>query len=149
MGDDGDVWESQEKLNRFFEEKVDAALAEAGVVTNPPEIMPLHSMIPHGKGTEANVIMEVRAPIDTGEYDRMVAEMPSFAGDGSDHPVVTHVAAVAADGSVYVADLWESPEAFGEFAQNELAAVASEGMEISPSFIPVHNVLRGSATVSA
>ncbi len=144
-----DVWESEEKLNSFFEEKVGAALAEAGVVMGPPEVMPLHAMIPQGAGTQGNVIMETRTPIDTAEYDRMVAEIPSHSGDGSGHPVVTHIAAIDADGSVYVVDLWESPEAFAAFAEEEIIPAAPEGMEISPSFHPVHKVIRGSATVSA
>jgi heme-degrading monooxygenase HmoA len=144
-----DVWESEEKLNRFFEEKAGAALAQAGLEAGPPEIMPLHSMIPQGAGTQGNVIMEARTPIDQAEYDRMVTQIPSHAGDGSGHPVVTHIAAVDADGTVYVADLWESPEAFAAFAQEEIVPAAQEGMELSPSFHPVHNVLRGSAAVSA
>jgi hypothetical protein len=52
-----DVWESKEKLIRFFEEKAGAALAQAGIEMGPPEIMALHSMIPQGAGTEGNVIM--------------------------------------------------------------------------------------------
>ena len=150
--DDGilivDVWESAEKLEKFFEH-VGPAFQEAGVPDAPPEIMPLHSMIPQGQGTQENVIMETRANITTEDYDRMVSGIPSHAGDGSQHPVVTHVAAVDGDGSMFVMDIWESPEAFGAFAEAELLPVADEGMEISPRFVPVHRVIRGSAPVSA
>jgi heme-degrading monooxygenase HmoA len=144
-----DVWESQEKLDRFFEEGAGAALAEAGVVTNPPEFFQLHTMIPQGKGTEHNVIMETRANIGTAEYDRMVDAIPSHAGDGSQHPVTVHVAAVDADGEMFIMDIWESAEAFGAFAEAEIVPAAEEGMEIAPRFHPVHNVVRGSAPVSA
>jgi heme-degrading monooxygenase HmoA len=71
------------------------------------------------------------------------------AGDGSQHPVVTHVAAVDSDGSMFIMDIWESPEAFGAFAQAEILPAAEEGMEISPRFVPVHNVVRGAAAVSS
>jgi hypothetical protein len=151
--DDGltviDVWESAEKLNRFWEEKAGPAFEEAGVEAGEPEIMQLHYMIPRGQGSQANVIMEARTPIDTAEYDRMVAEIPAHTGDGSSHPVVTHIAAVASDGTVYVADLWDSPDAFLSFAQSEIVPVAPEGMSLDPKFIPVHNVIRGKAHVSA
>jgi heme-degrading monooxygenase HmoA len=143
-----DVWESAEKLDAFFE-KAGPALADAGVPDTAPEIMPLHAMIPQGAGTEHNVIMETRSNIGTEEYDRMVKEVPSHAGDGSQHPVTVHVAAVADDGSVFVMDIWESPEAFAEFAERELMPVAEEGMEISPRFVPVHHTVRGTSTVSA
>jgi heme-degrading monooxygenase HmoA len=143
-----DVWESAEKLDAFFE-KAGPALAQAGVPDTPPEIMPLHAMIPQGAGTEHNVIMETRSNIGTDEYDRMVKEVPSHAGDGSQHPVTVHVAAVADDGSVFVMDIWESPEAFAEFAEHELKPLADESMQISPRFVPVHKTVRGSSTVSA
>jgi hypothetical protein len=143
-----DVWESEEKLNSFFE-RVGPAFAEAGVPEAQPEIFQLHTMIPKGQGTEHNTIMETRANIGTDEYDRMVEAIPSHAGDGSQHPVAVHVAAVDADGSMFIMDIWESPEAFGEFAQREIMPVAEEGMEISPRFVPVHRTIRGSAPVSS
>ena len=143
-----DVWESEEKLGAFLE-KAGPAFAELGVPDTAPEIMPLHAMIPEGQGTEHNVIMETRANIGTDEYDRMVGQIPSHAGDGSQHPVAVHVVAVADDGSLFIMDIWESPEAFAEYAEREIIPVADESMEISPRFVPVHNTIRGSASVSA
>jgi heme-degrading monooxygenase HmoA len=150
--DDGilivDVWESKEKVDRFFE-KAGPALHDAGVPETEPELFELHTMIPKGQGNQENVIMETRSNISPADYDRMVEGIPSHAGDGSQHPVVTHVAAVDSDGSMFVMDIWESPEAFGAFAEAELMPVAEEGMEISPRFVPVHNVVRRSAAVSS
>jgi heme-degrading monooxygenase HmoA len=143
-----DVWESEEKLGAFFE-KVGPAFAAAGIPETEPEIMPLHTMIPQGAGTEHNVIMETRANIGTDEYDRMVEGIPSHQGDGSQHPVAVHVAAVSGDGEMFIMDIWESPEAFGAFAESEILPVAEEGMEISPRFVPVHKTIRGSSSVSA
>jgi len=143
-----DLWESQEKLDAFAE-KLMPVLNEVGMTGGTPEIMQVHNTIPRGAGTQANVIMETRAPIDTDEYDRMVSEIPSHAGDASSHPVYAHIAAVAEDGTIYVADLWESPEAFAAFAESEIVPAAPEGMELQPTFSPVHNVLHGTAPRSA
>jgi hypothetical protein len=143
-----DVWESKEKLDTFFE-KAGPALHDAGVPDAEPEVFELHAMIPKGRGDQHNVIMETRTNIGTEEYDRMVEGIPSHAGDGSQHPVTTHIAAVDSDGSMFIADIWESPEAFGAFAEAEIMPVTEEGMEISPRFVPVHNVARGSAAVSS
>jgi hypothetical protein len=140
-----DVWESKELLDTFFE-TLGPALHEVGMGDAEPEFFEVHRTIPRGAGTDANVIMETRASIDTDEYDRMVSEIPAHAGDGSDHPVYVHVAAIAEDGSMYIADLWESPEAFGAFAQSDLKPVAEEGMEIDPKFHKVHNVTHGAKT---
>jgi hypothetical protein len=78
----------------------------------------------------------------------MVEQIPSHQGDGSQHPVTVHVAAISGDGEMFIMDIWESPEAFGAFAEAEILPVAEEGMEISPRFVPVHNTVRGTSTVS-
>src|SRR6478672_10943845 len=57
--DDGvvsvDVWESQEALDRFFEERLGAALQQAGLGSNePPRILSVHKRLT-GKGEEPNV----------------------------------------------------------------------------------------------
>ena len=53
------------------------------------------------------------------------------------------------DGKLYVFDIWESAEAFGAFAERDLAQHAEKMGEVSPTFVPVHNVIRGSAKVTA
>ena len=69
--------------------------------------------------------------------------------DGGGHPAVAHIAAVTDDGKLYVFDLWESAEAFGAFADSQLAPHAEKMGEVTPKFVPVHNVIRGSAKVTA
>jgi heme-degrading monooxygenase HmoA len=145
-----DVWESEEKLNRFFEERLGAALAQAGLESGQPEILRLHNFIPRGSGTEPNVLMEVRVGAGPAVYDELVSRMPTHVGDGSGHPVYSHAAAVTADGGMYIHDLWDSPEAFGAFAQGELGPAAGDSLgEIQPTFTPVVNVIRGRAAVPA
>jgi hypothetical protein len=92
--------------------------------------------------------VEIEAGPDV--YDQMVGEMDSHANDGTQHPCVAHVAAVTADGNMHIVDLWESPEAFGAFAEAEIAPVAGGRIgEIEPRFIPVQNVIRGRSAVTA
>jgi heme-degrading monooxygenase HmoA len=144
-----DVWESEEKLNTFFEQRAGRALAENGVQAGPPSVYKLHNML-KGSGTQPNVLMEVRVDRGPEVYDELVTRMPTHAGDGSGHPVYSHVAAVTENGGIYVVDLWESPEAFGRFAQEELGPAAGDLLgEIQPTFTPVHNTIRGRSTVPA
>jgi hypothetical protein len=136
-----DVWESEEKLNTFLEERAGPALAAAGVQPGPPEIYPVHAML-RGSGTQPNVIMEVRVDRGPDVYDELVSRMPTHSGDGSAHPVYSHVAAVTEDGGIYVVDLWDSPESFGRFAAEELGPAAGDALgEVNPNFTPAHNVV--------
>jgi heme-degrading monooxygenase HmoA len=151
--DDGvliiDVWESQEAVDAFFE-SAGPAIAQSGAPQSEPQIHKLHNMIPKGAGTEAGVIMEIEIDADPELYDDMLGKMPSHVGDGSAHPVHAHIAGVTEDGKMYIADLWESPEAFAAFAEAEIAPAAEGRLgEIQPRFTPVHNVIRGSAEVPA
>jgi hypothetical protein len=149
-----DVWESEEAIDRFFEERLGAALEEAGVLqksSGPARRLPVHNALT-GKGSEANVLMLIDIEgFGPDAYDQMVSSMDAHVGDGSDHPCVTHVAARADDGGVVVADLWESPEAFGKFGEEQIGpAGAAAGLgPIEPRIIPVHNRIRGKAAVGA
>jgi heme-degrading monooxygenase HmoA len=154
LTDDGmvmiDVWESEEKLNAFFDSVLGAALADSEIEPGPPTISKLHNMIPQGGGTDHNVIVEVHIDAGSDLYDDMVGKMPSHTGDDADHPVSVHIAGVKEDGSMFIVDLWESPEAFAAFAESEIAPAADERLgEIEPKFTPIHKVVRGKATVSA
>ena len=63
--------------------------------------------------------------------------MPSHMGDDSAHPVSVHIAGVKEDGSMFIADLWESAEAFAAFAESEIVPAADERLgEIEPKFTP-------------
>src|SRR5581483_6960557 len=96
--DDGvlvvDVWESEEKLGRFFDERLGAALAANGIDAGEPTIMPVHNLIEKGAGSAANVLVLVEAEgFGPETYDAMTASMDAHVTDGSSHPAVSHVAA--------------------------------------------------------
>ena len=40
-----DVWESQEAVNKFFQEQLGPALQEAGVAAPQPQFWPVHNML--------------------------------------------------------------------------------------------------------
>ncbi len=147
--DDGilvaDVWESEEQLGRFFEERVRSAFAEAGMPEAQPRILPVHNLIAQGAGATAGTIMiaEVEG-LGPDAYDRLIAGMDAHLVDGSRHPAVSHAAA-ASDRGMLVVDVWESPEAFGRFAEEQIGpAGAAAGLgPIEPRFVPVINRMVG------
>jgi heme-degrading monooxygenase HmoA len=145
-----DAWESQEKLDAFFQSGgLGAALADANVPQVQPDIHQLHNIIPKGGGDHAGVIMEIEVEGDTDLYDDMLTKMPSHAGGDEAHPVHAHIAAVTDDGKMYIVDLWESAEAFAAFAEEEIAPAAEGRMgEVQPKFAPVHNVIRGTGSAA-
>jgi quinol monooxygenase YgiN len=139
-----DVWESEEALDRFFQERLGPALQESGVAASagPPRTFQVHNRLT-GKGAQASVLVLLEIDdLSSDDYDAMAASMEAFAGEGN-HPVTTHVAVHKDGGGMVIADLWESPEAFGKFAQEEIAP-ASERVglgPIEPRIVPVHNRL--------
>jgi hypothetical protein len=142
-----DIWESTEAFERFYE-RLGPALEESGVAgsAEPRPPLEVHNMLT-GKGTEPKVLLLIDADgLGTDQYDQMAARMPAHADGGSDGPWYSHTAATR-DGGVVVVDLWESPEAFGQFAEEQIAPAAQEvGMgPIEPRVIPVHNIMRGRA----
>jgi hypothetical protein len=152
--DDGvaifDLWESEEKLNAFFTSRLGAAMHEAGLPESQPVIEQVHNLIPRGGGEAANVIAELHVDAGSDVYDQMASEMPSHQGDASQAPFFSHAAAVTGTGKLHVIDLWPSPEAFGAFAEAEIAPVAGGRMdEVTPRFIPVHNLIQGKAPVAS
>jgi hypothetical protein len=120
-------------------------MAEAGVGAVEPTILPVHNMIAKGAGSQPGtlVLIDVQG-FGAEAYDAMVAAMPAHIADGSNHPAVSHVAAETSDGML-VADLWESPDAFGAFAVSQIEpAGAAAGLgQVQPRFVPVLNRLRG------
>jgi hypothetical protein len=61
--------------------------------------------------------------------------------------LISHVAAIDADGGMTIVDLWASEQALGEFVETRLGpALAEVGIpESQPRIHPVHNELHGSA----
>jgi heme-degrading monooxygenase HmoA len=143
-----DVWESEAALETFFEERAGAAFAEAGMPEAKPRVAQVHDHIPQGAGTEPGVLVYIEIDeLSPDQYDQMIGGMDAHSADAN-HPAVSHVAAVTEDGGFLVADVWESPQAFADFAESQVApAGESVGMgPIEPRFATVHNTLkRGSA----
>jgi hypothetical protein len=149
--DDGlviiDLWDSPEAMEAFYEGRLAPALAQ---LDDPPQaeprVVPVHNHLT-GSGETAGVIMIAEiADLGTDDYDRMVGSVPAHAGDGSGHPSFAHVAATTDDGMLIV-DIWESPEAFARFADEQIGPAAADiGMTgFAPRFVPVHNHIKGGA----
>ena len=139
-----DEWESAEDFQRLMERAVPAMQA-IGVPPIEPRILPVHNSAP-GRGRHAGVVVLIETPeFGPDEYDEVIRDMPSHAGDAG-HPAVSHTAAIDGGGLVVV-DVWESPEAFGHFAETELGPIAGKaGYDLSaaePRFVPVHYRLTG------
>jgi hypothetical protein len=143
-----EVWESEEAAGRFFEARLGPALAEVGVeIPSKPRILPVHNTLT-GQGTDAGIVMLIEIEdLGTDAYDEMVGKMDAHYGDGTKHPSVNHTAARTEGGGMFIADLWESPEAFGKFAEEQIGpAGAAVGLgPIDPRIVPVHNRLKGKA----
>jgi hypothetical protein len=143
-----DVWESPEALNTFFTERLSPALREVGVPEAQPRVLPVHN---HSRGRgEPNVVMLIELEGTTDTYDRMRADMPAHEGDGRNHPAYSHT--VATDGDkLVVVDLWASPEAFQQFAQEQIGpAAAKHGVGgFHAKTYSVHNRIAGKTTAKA
>jgi hypothetical protein len=143
-----DVWGSPEALNTFFAERLSGALREVGIPETQPRVLPLHN---HSRGRgEPNVVMLIELEGTTEMYDLMAAEMPAHEGDGHNHPAYSHT--VATDGDkLVVVDLWASPEAFQQFAQEQIGpAAASQGVGgFHATTYRVHNTISGKTTAKA
>jgi heme-degrading monooxygenase HmoA len=143
-----DVWESREALEAFFENRLGDALREVGVAPSPPRIMDVHNRL-EGKGDDAGVLVLIDVPdfgVDT--YDQMTESMDAHVM--GEHPSVAHTAALRDDGGVMVVDVWSSPEAFGEFAQSQIAPAGEQAglPAFEPRMIPVQNRIRGKAAAT-
>ena len=135
-----DVWESAEDLQRFFEEKLGAAIAQSGVPETQPRILPVHNHIDgSGEVGTALVLIELDG-MTTADYDALTADLAAHAGDGSAHPAVSHVVGVSDNGLVVV-DIWESADQFAEFGETELAPrMGPERMaQMQPRIGKLHN----------
>ena len=80
-----DVWESEEALGRFFEEKLGPAVRHVGLSEPEPRMLPVHNRL-RGSADEGNMVMLIEiANASTDTYDAMTAEMDAHAQDGG-HP---------------------------------------------------------------
>ena len=153
VSDDGslvivDLWESQEALDTFFEQRLGPAIEQVGVESGEPRLMPVHNTF-EGSAQEANVLMLIEIDDGTDTYDAMTADMDAHATPGA-HPA--HLHAVATDGeSLVVADLWASEEDFEKFAREQIAPAAEkhEVGAMQQSSHKVHNRIRGRSTATS
>lgn len=90
------------------------------------------------------IVMVSDAGTDSVEqYDQVIKQLDE-AGHGNPPGRLWHVAALKDDGSYFVVDVWESPEALDRFAQVlvpliEAAGGAAPDIKISP----LHNMING------
>jgi hypothetical protein len=145
-----DVWDDPELMDAFYSRELAPALAEVGITTGEPRILPVRNMIDQGTGRTSGTIMMSEAQGMTGDmYDAVVARMDVHLASGATHPCVSHLAADLPSGDVIVIDVWGSPEEFGRFAAEQITRV-SEGLldAVEPRFVPVHNHQRAASAVA-
>jgi heme-degrading monooxygenase HmoA len=139
-----DVWESADAFTNFIESNLDKFQA-AGIPPFEPTILPVHSML-LGSGTQPNVAVIVDVEGFTPQmYDELTATMPAHQGEGN-HESVSHTAALKGD-SLLIVDIWDSPEHFQRFAEEQLSGADMPPFE--PQVLPVYARLAGKTRVSA
>ena len=146
--DDGmkviDVWESADAFTSFIESNADKFQA-AGIPPFEPTILPVHNML-LGSGTQPNVALVIDVDGFTPQmYDELTTTMPAHQGEGN-HESVSHTAALRGD-NLLIVDVWDSPEHFQRFAQEQLADANLPPFE--PRVYQVHNRITGKARVTA
>lgn len=79
----------------------------------------------------------------TDKYDEAVRGLEA-AGQGSPKGRLHHVASVQEDGSIIVADVWDSAESLDEFGNTLIPVLQKAGVSpVEPDVYPVHNVIVG------
>lgn len=140
-----DVWESPEALDRFVRERLAGAVAQAGIDAAAPRILPVHDRL-EGKGRDARVLLLIELPgVGAERYDDLAGRMDAHVHD--DHPAVAHTAALDEHGGMVVVDVWDSPEAFQAFAEQQIAP-AGRQVGLAPfeaRVLPIKNRIRGRA----
>jgi hypothetical protein len=144
-----DVWESEEALGRFFENRLGPAIEKAGVAGGQPQVMQVHNRL-RGTASDANVLLLIDVPeFGVDKYDQMTQHMDAHTRN--EHPSVSHTAALAPAGGIFVADVWDSMESFGKFAEEQIGpAAADAGLDpFEPRVLPIKNRIRGKAAQAA
>jgi hypothetical protein len=77
------------------------------------------------------------------QYDQIIQQLEE-AGHGNPPGRLSHTAALKDNGSYFVVDVWESPEAFQRFGQLLLPLIEAVG-GVAPNLqvSPVHNMING------
>ncbi len=90
------------------------------------------------------IVMVSDAGTDTVEqYDQIIKQLEE-AGHGNPPGRLSHTCAVKDNGSYFVVDVWESPEALQRFAQVLAPLIeAVGGVPPNLQISPVHNMING------
>ena len=90
------------------------------------------------------IVMVSDAGTDTVEqYDQVIQQLEE-AGHGNPPGRLSHTAALKDNGSYFVVDVWESPEALQRFAQVLMHLIdAVGGVAPNLQISPVHNMING------
>jgi heme-degrading monooxygenase HmoA len=143
-----DLWESAEAFGQFAETRLGPAVKEAGAGDAQPRVHEVHNQL-SGKSDEANflVLIEIE-DFESDAYDEMTKQMDAHVNN--EHPSVGHTAAHREGGGMVVLDVWDSPESFGAFAQEQIApAAATVGLPpFEPRIVPIKNRIRGKSAAS-
>ena len=89
------------------------------------------------------VLMTMEFEATTDQYD--AADKAVNAKEDPPDGLIAHTAQDLGNGKIRVVDIWESPEAFGAFAETRLAAAIKEtlgedsGQDPEPQFTELHN----------
>jgi hypothetical protein len=143
-----DVWESQEKLQRFFEQRLGAALASAGVTPNEPKVRPVHvSLARRGADLSKAVTFCALVPGTLDQYDQILEKGGLLDAEGQPQlppgQIVHACADAAGEGGFVILDVWESVDALGAFMQGlgpVLESVGITGFQ-PPTPQPVHHAV--------
>ena len=78
---------------------------------------------------------------NVAQYDQIIQQLEE-AGNGNPPGRLSHTAALKDNGSYFVVDVWESPEALQRFAQLLMPLIEAVG-GVAPSLqiSPVHNMI--------
>jgi len=90
------------------------------------------------------IVMISDAGTDTVEqYDQIIKQLDE-AGHGNPPGRLSHTAALKDNGSYFVVDVWESPEALEQFAQVLVPLIeAVGGVPPDLKISPLHNTING------
>lgn len=80
---------------------------------------------------------------NVAQYDQIIQQLEE-AGHGNPPGRLSHTAALKDNGSYFVVDIWESPEALQRFGQLLMPLIeAAGGVAPNLQISPVHNMING------
>jgi quinol monooxygenase YgiN len=90
----------------------------------------------------STIVVVLDAASTSAQYDQVIRDLEA-AGAGKPKGRLYHVAAPK-EGRWLVVDVWESEEAFNQFAQTLMPILQKAGVQANPpKTYPVHNIIQG------